>query len=138
MSESALDKGTDGVHLQQEAVVPVGGCNDVKLVYAGNEVGQLPLKPQGVEAVTVDTADDHRNGDGGQRGRDAAPPPADVVGVHGIGECDVRSGVEAMDKLVGVMVEIALHGEAAVVERIFVILRGATETNVELSTRCGR
>ena len=67
-----------------------------------------------------------------QDGVDAAAPPSDVVGDEGPGDRQIGIGVEAQRELVGVVVEVALDGEASAVEGILASLGRAAESRVEL------
>ena len=58
--------------------------------------------------------------------------------IDGVGEGDVCAGVEALEQLTGLVIEVALHGEtplrAAVgAERFLTFLRSRSEAGVELS-----
>ena len=68
----------------------------------------------------------------GWDGVDAAAPPPDVVGDEGPGDRQIGIGVEAQRELVGVVVEVALDGEASAVEGILASLGRAAESRVEL------
>ena len=67
-----------------------------------------------------------------KRRRHSATPTSDVVGRHRVGEGDVRAGVEAVGQLVGVVVEVALHGVASVAKGLLTLLRFTPEPHVEL------
>ncbi len=77
---------------------------------ARKQLGHLPLEAQRVEPVAVDPGHRHPAAHPSEGGGQAAPAPADVVVVHRLREDDVAAGVEPPGQLVGVVIEVRLHG----------------------------
>src|SRR5207244_6102119 len=68
-----------------------------------------------VQRIRGDADTDQSARDRTQRGRDAAAPSADIVRVHRVDERAIGARVEARRQSIGVTIEPALRGEAAVV-----------------------
>ena len=101
-------------------------------------LGEELLLVQGVQQVGVDSGHEHRDGDRGEGLLDPAALTSDVVAIDGVGEGDVCAGVEALEQLTGLVVEVALHGEASLrvavgAERFLAFLRSRSEAGVELT-----
>ena len=114
--------------LGEEAVVAHVGDDRVQTEGVAEMLGEELLLVQGVQQVGVDSGHEHRDGDRGEGLLDPAALTSDVVAIDGVGEGDVCAGVEALEQLTGLVVEVALHGEASLrvavgAERFLAFLR---------------
>jgi len=77
----------------------------------GHVAGHHPLLLRHVEHVGVDGHDQGGLADVPQDRLELAAPAPDVVGVHGARQREVGGGVEAVDELLPLVAQVALHRE---------------------------
>jgi hypothetical protein len=121
--------------LGEEAVMAGDRVHDRHALVARDEIGELVLEPEGVEAVARDAGDRDFGSDTGKRFGNAAPAPPDVVVVHRLRKHDVRVGVEPPGELVAVILEVRLDRVVPAFERMLVVLVAAVKPLLKLELR---
>src|SRR5690625_1390313 len=91
--------------------MPIGGTNDFKRLGAGNPRRNALLLSNRVQAIRVDANNQSRCRYPLERRGHTTAPATDIVAQDRLRQHNVRVGIEAACKLIGVMIEIRLNCE---------------------------